>query len=68
MNAIKKVYNFYAEGFRSMTIGKKLWALLLIKLAVIFLVLKLFFFPDYLGTRYDTDAEKAEAVRTALTK
>lgn len=51
-----------------MTIGKKLWALILIKLALIFLLLRLFFFPDVLQERYDSDEERAEAVRSALTK
>lgn len=63
----KRVVRFYVDGFKSMTIGKKLWAIIIIKLIVIFGVLKLFFFPDMLKSRYDTDAERAEAVRTALT-
>ena len=35
---------------RMMTLGKTLWAIILIKLAIIFLVLKLFFFPDFINT------------------
>ena len=50
-----------------MTIGKTLWAIILIKLAVMFLILKLFFFPDILERDYATDAERAEAVREQLT-
>lgn len=46
MNKAKKIYRFYLDGFRGMTIGRSLWILILIKLAIIFLVLKLFFFPD----------------------
>ena len=61
-----RIYRFYADGFRQMTIGRKLWALILIKLAIIFLVFKLFFFPDILAERYDTDTERADAVRRAL--
>lgn len=68
MDAIRKIWRFYADGFKSMTIGKKLWALILIKLALIFLLLRLFFFPNVLQERYDTDDERAEAVRNALTK
>ena len=33
-----------------MTLGKTLWTIILIKLAIIFLVLKLFFFPDFINT------------------
>ncbi len=43
-----KVYRLYADGFRSMTVGKVLWTVIIIKLFVIFFVLKLFFFPDVL--------------------
>lgn len=56
----------YVDGFRSMTVGRKLWALIIIKLAIMFLVFKLFFFPDLLKENYDTDAERAQAVRSAL--
>ena len=56
----------YVDGFRSMTVGRKLWALITIKLAIMFLVFKLFFFPDLLKENYDTDAERAQAVRSAL--
>lgn len=68
MDTIAKIWRFYVDGFKSMTIGKKLWALILIKLALIFLLLRLFFFPNVLQERYDTDDERAEAVRSALTK
>ncbi|MCM1449822.1 MAG: DUF4492 domain-containing protein [Clostridiales bacterium] len=57
---------FYIDGFKSMTVGKKLWAIIIIKLAIIFLVLKLFFFPDILQRDYDTDEERATAVREQL--
>lgn len=38
----------YADGFRNMTVGKTLWTIIIIKLVLIFLVLKLFFFHDYI--------------------
>ena len=57
----------YVDGFRQMTVGRKLWLLIIIKLAILFLVFRLFFFPDILQENYSTDAERAEAVRTALT-
>ena len=43
-----RVYDLYADGFRSMRLGRTLWAIILIKLFIIFLVLKLFFFPNFL--------------------
>ncbi|MDE5608581.1 MAG: DUF4492 domain-containing protein [Muribaculaceae bacterium] len=63
---LKRVVGLYVDGFRSMTVGRKLWLIILIKLFIIFFVLKLFFFSDTLSSRYDTDAERAEAVRNSL--
>ena len=64
---IKKAVALYVDGFKSMTIGRSLWAIILIKLFVMFAILKVFFFPDILTTNYGSDGERAEAVRTALT-
>lgn len=58
----------YAGGFREMTVGRRLWALILIKLAILFLVFRLFFFPDRLAEEYDTDAERARAVARELAR
>lgn len=63
---IRRVVSMYVDGFRSMTVGKKLWIIILIKLFIIFFVLKLFFFSDTLESRYATDAERSEAVRNSL--
>lgn len=43
---ITKIFRFYIDGFRSMTLGRVLWAIILVKLFIMFFVLKLFFFPD----------------------
>jgi hypothetical protein len=48
-----------------MTIGKTLWLIILIKLFVMFAVLKLFFFPDYLG-RFDDPSDRQEYVSGEL--
>ena len=47
----------YADGFRQMKLGKTLWAIILIKLFIIFAVLKIFFFPDFLKTHTDRGSE-----------
>lgn len=65
-NVFVRVWRFYYDGFRNMTIGKYLWIIILAKLAVMFLVFKLFFFPNLLERDYSTDEERAEAVRTHL--
>lgn len=49
-----------------MTLGKKLWALIAVKLLIMFGVLKLFFFPDLLESNYDNDDDRANAVRNTL--
>ena len=67
MTGIKRIFRFYAEGFRSMAVGRSLWLLIIIKLVILFAVLKVFFFPDILSSGYDTDSERAEAVRSSLT-
>lgn len=64
----RRIVSLYTDGFRSMTVGRSLWILILIKLAIIFLVFKLFFFPDLLATRFDNDADRAAAVRHSLTE
>lgn len=61
-----RVADLYVDGFRSMTVGRKLWVLIIVKLLIIFGVFKLFFFPDLLQRDYSTDAERAEAVRQNL--
>lgn len=48
---LRNVIRFYVEGFREMTLGRTLWAIILIKLFVLFAVLKLFFMPDPLAGR-----------------
>lgn len=65
-NVFARVWRFYADGFRSMTVGKYLWAIILFKLAIFFLVFKLFFFPNILDRDYATDEDRAQAVRTNL--
>jgi hypothetical protein len=51
-----------------MTVGKNLWAIILVKLAIMFLVLKLFFFPNYLKINFDTDQQRSDHVIEQLTK
>ncbi|WP_329904340.1 DUF4492 domain-containing protein [Porphyromonas pogonae] len=47
-NPFKRVYHFYRQGFREMKLGRKLWAIIIIKLFIMFFVLRLFFFPNFL--------------------
>lgn len=63
-----RVFRFYADGFRGMVLGKTLWKIILIKLAVMFLILRLFFFPDYLKSRFRTQQERSQHVLEQLTQ
>lgn len=56
-NLFHKILRLYADGFRQMTVGRTLWVVILVKLAVIFLVLKLFFFPDYIRSKAEKGRE-----------
>ncbi|MFN2258070.1 MAG: DUF4492 domain-containing protein [Desulfuromonadaceae bacterium] len=65
---IRNVYTFYRDGFRSMVVGKTLWKIIFIKLFIMFAVLKMFFFPDFLATNFSSDAERADHVLSNLTE
>ena len=61
---IYKVYDLYYDGFRSMRLGKTLWAIILIRLFIIFAVLKVFFFPNFL--KQHAEGDEAGYVATEL--
>lgn len=67
---MKKVFlsviRFYYEGFRDMKLGKTLWLIILVKLFIMFIILKIFFFPNYLGSRFETKQDKADYVGNQL--
>jgi hypothetical protein len=67
-NVFIRIFRFYYDGFRSMTVGRRLWLIILIKLFVFFILLRLFFFPDFLKSRFDTDKERGEYVLEQLTQ
>lgn len=66
---IYKIFNFYLEGFQNMSkTSKQLWFIILIKLFVMFAVLRLFFFPNLLKSDFKNDKERGEHVIEQLTK
>jgi len=61
-----RVWAFYRDGFRSMTVGRTLWILIGIKLVIMFAILKVFFFRGFLR-QYDGDeGGREEYVRRQL--
>lgn len=67
-NILHNILNFYIEGFRNMTVGKTLWIIILIKLFILFAVLRLIFFPDFLKKNFSSDEERSNYVIEELTK
>ncbi len=63
-----RLYRFYRDGFRKMTVGRALWKIIFIKLFVLFAILKFFFFPDFLKTNFATDQKRADYVIENLTR
>lgn len=62
----KRVWDLYYDGFRSMKVGRQLWALIILKIIVLFGILKLFFFPDILKRDFENDSQRADHVRRQL--
>ncbi len=67
-DTLKRVYTFYIDGFKGMVLGKKLWKIILIKLFIMFAILKFFFFPNFLETNFQTEEEKSNYVLEQITK
>lgn len=64
---LKKIWNFYRDGFRAMVLGRTLWKIVLIKVAVL-LVLANFILPNQLNRNFDTAQERAAHVLNNLTE
>ena len=60
-----RTFDLYYDGFRSMKLGKTLWAIILIKLFIMFAILKVFFFPNYLK-QYANEGQEDDFVATEL--
>lgn len=66
--AVGRVARFYRAGFRGMTVGRALWVLVVLKLIVLFGVVKPLFFPDVLAERFASDAQRADHVLEQLSR
>ena len=63
-----RIWTFYRDGFREMTLGRTLWAIILIKLFIMFGILKMFFFKDFLKTNFDNNQQRIEYLQNTLTE
>lgn len=60
-----RVFDLYYDGFKNMRLGKKLWTIIFIKLFIMFAILKVFFFPNFLKEKAPKGGE-AEYVSKEL--
>lgn len=65
-NTLLFIWNFYVEGFRNMTWGRPLWFLIFLKVVILFLVLRMFFFEPVLAGK--SEEQKIEHVGKELTR
>jgi hypothetical protein len=63
-NAIISIWKFYVDGFRNMTWGRQLWWLILLKVVILFVLLRGFFFKPVLSGK--SDDERSEYVGAQL--
>ena len=64
---IKKIFKFYIDGFRNIgKLGIKLWIIIAIKLFIMFAILKVFFFPNFLDSKFDSEKDKGDYVIETL--
>lgn len=65
-NTVAAIWSFYRDGFRNMTWGRTLIWLILLKVVILFAVLRVFFFrPAMAGL---SEQERSEAVGERLTE
>lgn len=65
---MNRIINFYREGFKNISkLGIKMWLIIIIKLFIMFAILKVFFFNDFLDKNFKTDEQKGEYIIEQLT-
>lgn len=60
-----RAFDLYYDGFRNMKLGKTLWLIIGIKLFIIFIILKLFFFPNFIS-QHSEKGEETDFVATEV--
>ena len=59
-------FTMFRDGFKNMTLGKTLWTLVIIKLIIMFLILRPFFFPNFLNSKFEDNQDKSDYVTEEL--
>lgn len=66
-NIFLRIFDFYYQGFKNMSRSSKtLWIIILVKLFIMFVILKIFLMPDFLGKNFNNDKERGEFVLEEL--
>lgn len=68
MRVLQTVYGFYLEGFKKMVIGRVLWKIVALKIALIVLVLNYFVYDRSIKTEYKTEQQRSDFVYRNLVK
>lgn len=63
-NTLISIYKFYVDGFRNMTWGRQLWWLILLKVIILFAILRLFFFQPILAGK--SEEQRSEHIGNEL--
>ncbi len=67
VNIFSRIWRFYRDGFRQMTWGRTLWGIILVKLVIMFVILRWIFFPNFLNVKTREDGTtKSHYVGTEL--
>jgi hypothetical protein len=63
-----RIGRFYIDGFKNLSLwGRNVWIIILIKLFIIFVIIRMFFMPDILKKNYKTDEQRSQHVLENLT-
>lgn len=64
---INRLFHFYYDGFSNMSEwGRKVWIIIIIKLFIMFAILRIFFFQDFLNKKFDNDKQRSEYVMNQI--
>lgn len=65
---MRNFFNLYIDGFKGMgKLGRSLWIIILLKLFIMFAVLKMFFFPNFLKHQFTSDTERSNYIINTIT-
>jgi hypothetical protein len=66
---LANIFHLYYDGFSTMNkTSRKLWLIIFIKLFIMFAILKVLFFPNFLKNNFKNDKERGDYVIEQLTQ